>query len=140
MPDEIPVRVRQQCTRDSRVMMCIFDDDVGTVRNRLPDDSVAQRMVPDDGRSYCHARGTYWLGDILEMLLVARNKLLARGGERRGRKQQVVSEVFAVVANEQLELRARALCEPDRAAYRRLVLDRGVYHGEDFVDFVHIHT
>ena len=68
--NEIPVGIRKQRPRYSRVMMRFFEHHICMNRDCMPDDTFIKWMIPDRGGMDDQARPTKWLSKLLEMLFV----------------------------------------------------------------------
>ncbi len=122
-PNQVPVRIREQCACQRGMMMRVLENNVRAAGHHVADDSFIEWMVPDCAGRDDHAVLTDRFREFLEMFLLVRDDFGARLFERRRVEQAVAAQVFVVVADQELELCSAVLGEPCGPPHCRLVFD-----------------
>jgi len=91
--------------------------------DRMPDDSLVERMVPDRGRGHQDASLAQGFGQAFEVLFLVRDHFAAGFLERGRIEKTVAAQVLVVVTDQNFEACARLSREPCGAAQRRLIID-----------------
>src|SRR5690606_33343369 len=128
---QVPVGGREQRSPELRVKACRLHNEIRPGFGGLTGDAGVQRVLPAHVDPGTDTAGREAVCARLERAPVRREQTPPCALERRRIEWAGCGQVLVVVADEELECRSRALCQPDTALECRLMLRSGVENDEN---------